>query len=163
MLFRSKTKKVNIQVPFDTCDEWIGIVLCVVFVPSKCRQYPFQIEVVSFEVDSFEVDSIKRNTLGRSVSFFSSTGEKYGKLESRHLGFFYLSSVDPFMITPWSSIDEKGFHEVEIKIATWSLEVEKIGVHLVYKQDIEDPDETMAQDSSDSSDSSSEHYFNWEI
>ena len=154
-----KTEKENIQVPFDTCDEWIGIVLCVVFVPSKCRQYPFRIEVVSFEVDSFEVYSIKRNTLGRSVSFFSSIGEKYGKLESRHLGFFYLSSVDHFMIT-WSSIDEKGFHEVEIKIATRSLEVEKIGVHLVYKQDIEDPDETMAQDSSDSS---GEHYFNWEI
>lgn len=149
-----KTKKENIQVPFDTCDEWIGIVLCVVFVPSKRHQYPFQIEV-----DSIEVDSIESNGLRWEVSYGPSIEEKYGKLESHHLCFVYVSNVHSNIRTPCSSIDEKGFHEVEIKIATRSLEVEKIGVHLVYKQDIEDPNQTMAQDSSNSSGERGEEYY----
>ena len=151
-----KTKKENIQVPFDTCDEWIGIVLCVVFVPSKRHQCPFQIGV-----DSIEVDSIESNEMG--LPSYPSIKEKYGKLESHHLWFVYLSHVHFNMRTPCSSIDEKGFHEVEIKIATRSLEVVKIGVHLVYKQDIEDPNQTMAQDSSNSSGEREEHYFNWSM
>ena len=54
------------------------------------------------------------------------------------------------MRTPCSSNNEKGFHQVEIKIATRRLEVEKIRAHLVYKQDIKDLDETMAQGSNNS-------------
>ena len=127
-------------MPFDTCDEWIGIVLCVFFVPNKRHQYPFQIEV----------DSIESNGLRWEVSYGPSIGEEYGKLESHHLCFVYISNVHSNMRTPCSSVNEKGFHEVEIKIATRRLEVEKIGAHLVYKQDIEDLDETMAQDSNNS-------------
>ncbi|XP_065619178.1 putative F-box protein At3g58860, partial [Quercus suber] len=37
------------------------------------------------------------------------------------------------------SIDEKGFHQVELQIAAWDLEVEKIGFRVLYKHDIEDP------------------------
>ena len=36
------------------------------------------------------------------------------------------------------SIDEKGFHQVELQIAAWDLEVEKIGFCVLYKHDIED-------------------------
>ena len=161
-----KTKEVNVQVPFHTCDERIGIVLCVVFVPSKHHQYPFRIKI-----DSIESNGLM--SLGSILPFDFIIEEKYGKLESHHLWFVYLSNVHSYMRTPCSSIDEKGFHEVEIKIATRSLEVEKIGVHLVYKQDIEDPNRTLAQDSSNSSGEQyfgeqyyleeSPHYFNWSL
>ena len=83
-------------------------------------------------------------------SCYFSEFPKMSNLESHHLCFVYISNVHSNMRTPCSSNNEKGFHEVEIKIATRRLEVEKIGAHLVYKQDIKDLDETMAQGSNNS-------------
>ena len=74
-------------------------------------------------------------------------GGKYGKLESHYLGLLYLSNLHNWK-TPCVSIIAKEFHQVEIKIAIWSLQVEKTEVRLVYKEDIEDPNQTIAHDSS---------------
>ena len=72
---------------------------------------------------------------------------KYGKVESPHLWLLYLSTHH--CVSNWgqkcSHIDANGFSQLEIKTLVDNVEVEKIGVHLVYKQDIEDSNETMAQ------------------
>ena len=130
-----KIKKVNIQVPFNECDEWSGIVLCFVF---ERHQHPSLINFQSIKVDGFQTNC---------CPFDFDIGEKYGKLESHHLGLLYLSYLHNWE-TPCVSIDAKEFHQVEIKIAITGFEVEKIGVRLVYKEDIVDPNRTIAHDSS---------------
>nr|XP_023891406.1 TMV resistance protein N-like [Quercus suber] len=136
-----KIKKVNIQVPFNECDGWRGIVLCFVFVPSERHQRPSLINFQSIKVDGFQTNC---------CPFDFDVGEKYGKLESHHLGLLYLSNLHNWR-TPCVSIDAKEFHQVEIKIAITGFEVEKIGVRLVYKEDIVDLNQTIAHDSSNRS------------
>ncbi|XP_030971337.1 TMV resistance protein N-like isoform X2 [Quercus lobata] len=121
-----KTKKVNIQVPFNGCDEWEGILLCLVFVPRERHQYPSQIDVYSIEVDG-----------ELQFSNLYSIGGSYRKFESHHLWLLEFS-LDRFLYThkmsrPCGSIDAKGFHQVEMKIATEGMEVEKIGFGLKYE------------------------------
>ena len=113
-----KTKKVNIQVPFNGCDEWKGILLCLVFVPCERPE---------IHVYSLEVDGRVKILLPPKYSF----GERNCKFESHHLWLVCLPHR-PYPKSPCGSIDAKGFHQVEIKIATVSLEVEKIGFGLVY-------------------------------
>ena len=79
--------------------------------------------------------------------------EKYGKVESHHLWLLYCShdylSNNPFSYLnceeALSQINAKGFGQLEIEISTLNLQVEKVGVRLVHKQDKEDPNQTMAQ------------------
>ena len=73
----------------------------------------------------------------KTLGIFCST--RYGKVESHHL---WLHSMFNYVLclleTLGCSIDEKGFHQVELQIAAWDLEVEKIGFCVLYKHDIED-------------------------
>ncbi|KAK9984835.1 hypothetical protein SO802_034360 [Lithocarpus litseifolius] len=134
-----KTKKVKIQLPGSRsgCDEWRGIVLCVVFLPSE-RHHRYQqnhhIRVNGCQMRCFDFEPYPDTWLN-----FTS---EYGKVESHHL---WLQSVSKnnFRLpkTLGRSIDKKGFHQVELEIQTRGLEVEKIGFRVVYKQDIEDPNQ----------------------
>ena len=122
-----KIKKVNIQVPFNGCNEWKGILLCLVFVPLERHWYPSEIYVYSVQVDGHQ---------GDLMPFMCCIGERYCKFESHHLWlvYFFRHLFDnPYrMRGTCSSIDAKGFRQVEIKIATVSVEAEKIGFGLVY-------------------------------
>ena len=73
----------------------------------------------------------------KTLGIFCST--RYDKVESHHL---WLHSMFNYVLclleTLGCSIDEKGFHQVELQIAAWDLEVEKIGFCVLYKHDIED-------------------------
>ena len=75
-----KIKKVNIQVPFNGCDEWMGILLCLVLVPHERHRYPPEIEVYSIEVDGWQE---------YSMPLRSRIGESYCKFESRADQYFY--------------------------------------------------------------------------
>ena len=72
---------------------------------------------------------------------------KYGKVESPHLWLLYLPSQ--YFGSNWGKIlshtDANGFSQLKMKLSANRVGVEKIGVHLVYKQDIVDPNQTMAQ------------------
>ncbi|KAL0012585.1 hypothetical protein SO802_007693 [Lithocarpus litseifolius] len=111
-----ETKKVNIQA-FNGCDEWKGILLCLVFVPLDRHRHPSEIDVYSVGVD------------GRTEYLipFYRIGERYCKFESHHLKLVYLPLSlyrNANMMSPpcsCGSIDAKGFHQVEIKIATGGL------------------------------------------
>ncbi|KAK9984837.1 hypothetical protein SO802_034362 [Lithocarpus litseifolius] len=132
-----KVKKVKIQLP--GCDEWRGIVLCVVFLPERHhRHHPFlfshQIRVNGLQTSSFsprdhpETDPDYMSENGQYPETQPDFRSEYGKVESHHL---WLHSVSKTHLrlpeTPGCSIDKKGFHQVELEIETYGLEVEKIG------------------------------------
>ncbi|XP_023909134.1 disease resistance protein RPV1 isoform X2 [Quercus suber] len=137
--FNLECRGDNIQVSFAGCDKLMGIALSVGFVPNGSRQYYSDWQLsCSFHVNGFKIAYFKQ-------SYYFTT--KYGKVESPHLWLLYLSTHHS--VSNWgkicSRIDANGFSQLEIKILVDSVEVDKIGVHLVYKQDIEDSNETMAQ------------------
>ncbi|GMY19730.1 TMV resistance protein N-like [Fagus crenata] len=136
--------KVSIQVPsYHGWDERMGIALCTVFVPNEHHQYPRDCQLsCSFEVNGSRVES----------PVFSGFTEKYGKVELHHLWLLYLSHYELSHFSfrsdwnkAWSQIDTTGFGQLKIELSTQSLEVKKVGVRLVYEQDIEDLNRTMAQ------------------
>ena len=113
-------KKVKIQLP--ECDEWRGIVLCVLFLPTE-RHYRSSLGCQT-----------SYSTYGQYRTWLNITSE-YGKVESHHLWLHSVSKSN-FRLpkTPGCSIDKKGFHQdqVELEIVTGGfLEVEKIGFRLI--------------------------------
>ena len=142
-------KKVKIQLPGSGCDEWRGIVLCVVFSPPKLpHRYQLDSRYQYHTYQSYDQkfsDHYNRH-LGHSIIVLSETGSgyqyscytdpeftsEYGEVESHHLWLHTLSKKQ-FCLpkTAGRSIDKKGFHQVELEIQTTRLEVEKIGFRVV--------------------------------
>ena len=120
-----KIYKVKIQLPGSGSgfDEWRGIVLCVVFLPTERHLDP-QLQYIG-------VDGLVPQHYGPVVTYPKFRSE-YGKVESHHL---WLHSVSKHCFclpnTPGCSIDKKGFHQVELEIKACRLEVEKIGFRVV--------------------------------
>ena len=116
-----KIKKVKIQLPGSGCDGWRGIVLCVVFLPTERHHGHIRLNGCR---------------MGGCYSKYASTWaeftSEYGKVESHHLWLHTLSKKE-FCLpeTAGRSIDKKGFHQVELEIATEGVEVEKIGFRAV--------------------------------
>ena len=117
---------MKIQLPRSGfgCDEWRGIVLCVVFLPTECHhryEREHQIRV-----------NTEMSWLHRQIYREFKFTPEYGKVDSHH---FWLRSLSKRMFdlreTPGRSIDKKGFHQVELEIETLGLEVEKIGFCVV--------------------------------
>ena len=124
----------NIQVSFCGRDELIRIALCVAFVPIGSHQYHTDGRLsCSFYVNGFQ------------IAYF--TQSYYSKIESPHLWLLYL--FPHHFVSNWgeicSRIDANGFSLLRIQIFAINVEVEKIGVHLVCKHDIEDLNQTMVQ------------------
>ncbi|XP_050245473.1 TMV resistance protein N-like [Quercus robur] len=121
----------NIGVSFRGCDDLMGIALCIVLVPngSQVSQLTYNLFINEFKwfVQYFQL--------------------KYGNVESPHCWLLYLSSQ--YFGSDWGKIlshtDANGLSQLEMKLLANKEGVEKIGVHLVYKQDIVDPNQTMAQ------------------
>ena len=111
-----KIKKVNIELPFNG---WVGIFLCLVLLPSDCHQHPSQIIVHSIQFNGCPIQV--------QSDWSIHIGEKYGKLESHHLGLFHFPKFYHHSNPPCSPIDAERFYQLEIEIDTGNLEVEKIG------------------------------------
>ena len=146
-----KTKKVKIQLPGSGsgCDEWRGIVLCVVFLPPE-RHHRYQLD--HRYQSHYYLDLGRRyydhyfHHLGHSIRVKLEIGSRYhyrcytmpeftseyGEVDSHHLWLHSLSKNE-FCLpkTPGRSIGKKGFHQVELEIQTKRLEVEKIGFRVV--------------------------------
>ena len=110
--------------------------LCVVFVPNGSHQYHRNWKFTCFfQLNGFQIADFTQ-------SYYFTT--KYGRVYSPHIWLLYLSTHH---VSNWdkicSCIDANGLSQLEIKIC--APVVEKIGVQLVYKQDMEDPNQTMAQ------------------
>ena len=142
-------KKVKIQLPGSGCDEWRGIVLCVVFSPPKLphrdeldNRYHYH----ERQSDDQNLDVYFFRHLGHTIRVKLEIGSRYhymcytdpeftseyGEVESHHLWLHTLSKKE-FCLpeTAGRSIDKKGFHQVELEIQTKRLEVEKIGFRVV--------------------------------
>ena len=135
-----KTKKVKIQLPGSGsgCDEWRGIVLCVVFLPPE-RHHRYQLENRYHYYSGGDPRYRRPNYSIRVllVNYYRCFTEpeftsEYGEVESHHLWLHSLSK-NKFCLpkTPGRSIDKKGFHQVELEIQSHGLEVEKIGFRVV--------------------------------
>ncbi|KAK9984839.1 hypothetical protein SO802_034364 [Lithocarpus litseifolius] len=124
-----KIKKVKIQLPGSGsgCDESRGFVLCVVFLPE--RHYRHSDYGYCFRVSGCRMGGFSSRQCAETRPDFTS---EYGKVESHHL---WLRSVSQKQFdlpkTPGCFIDKKGFHQVELEIATLGLEVERIGFRVV--------------------------------
>ena len=112
-------------MPSCGCDDLMEIALCAIVLPNLWAQYPLDCQIsCSFNGINME----------HQVHF--------GIIESHHLWLLCYSNYPRRIFSP---IDANGFCQLEIKIDCWSLVVEKIGVRLLYKQVMEDPNQTMAQ------------------
>ena len=118
----SKTKKVKIQLPGSGCDEWRGIVLCFLFLPTE-RHCGF------IRVSRCQNNFGHEEYANTIAAMFPS---EYGKVESHHLCLQSVSKNNFHLPkTPGRSIDKNGFHQVELEIQTEGLVVEKIGFRVV--------------------------------
>lgn len=137
-----KRKKVKIQLPgsWSGCDEWWGIVWCVVFLPAK-RHHRYKVGN-SIVVDGLQVTysnhrygqyQVRLKIMSENWGSWSFKYDiEYGKVESHHLWLRSMSKEHlPRPKTPGCSIDKKGFHQVEIEIQTMGLEVEEIGFRVI--------------------------------
>ena len=98
------------------------------FLPSERCQYSInEIEVDSIKVDGRQMSekAFLRNRFWRGTCF-NARAQEYGKVESHHIWLYSTSSK-----TLGCSVDEKRFHQVELKIASQGLEVEQIGFRVV--------------------------------
>ena len=129
--------ELNIQVPSCGCDDLIRIALCVVFEPNGCYQHTKEYQF-SCSFNGFEKHHLSNSNITTNC----------GIIESHHLWLLYLSNnyVSRYMSSNWrrifSQIDANGFRQLKINIKSWSLKVVKIGACLVYKQDMENPNQT---------------------
>ena len=65
-------------MPFNGCDEWMGILLCLAFVPCERHRYPLEIEVYLTEVDGQQEYSVPlRSRIGESYCKFESWADQY--------------------------------------------------------------------------------------
>ena len=136
--YQSMGDEANIKEPSNLCNEWMGISLCVVF-----RAHPHH-----------QID----NKNGRLCFCLTANGNRTlptpGMINipyvlSDHLWLLYLppSYYNENDIKLFRECDANGFTQLGIKIDTGGsgLEVKKLGFSMVYKKDIEDLNQIMAQ------------------
>ena len=109
------------------------IALCAAFVPKK-RLPRFSICQLSCSLNGVQMKH----------RVYSGFRTNYGIIESHLLWLLYYSNYTLNDGRISSEIDANGFCQLKIKIDSQSFEVKKIGVRLVYRQDIEDPYQAMA-------------------
>ena len=124
---------MNIQEPSSGCDDVMEIALCAAFVPKK-RLPRFSICQLSCSLNGVQMKH----------QVYSGFRTNYGIIESHLLWLLYYSNYTLNDGRISSEIDANGFCQLKIKIDSQSFEVKKIGVRLVYRQDIEDPYQTKA-------------------
>ena len=90
--------------------------------------------------------------------------ENCGRIELHHLGLqYYLShdmlsaDIDSDRKEIWSQIDANEICQIGIEISSQNSEVKKIGVRMVFEQEVDDPDQPW-RDNSESRESDMDGY-----
>ena len=129
---------MKIKEPSRLCTAWMGIAVCAVF----CSRPPHQIHR-SNHVYCELIANGKRTYGGPNTSNIV--------VLSDHVWLLYLPRqyYEHLIKSLWKS-DANGFSHIGIRFGTChsSFKVKKSGLHMVYKKDIEDLNQTMAQSSS---------------
>ena len=145
----SEGASLNLQVPSLLCNKLMGIILCVVFALRE--HHPLDLIdsanwgflrithqlTCSFKVNGYDKPNKKEYCFS----------EQYGKIELNHLWVSYVPPPYFNQVEELSQIDANGFNQIEFEFETFGpgLEIKKCGVHLVFKENIEDCNQTMAQ------------------
>ena len=137
---------VNLQVPSDILfNKLMGIVVCVVFVFRQ--HHPFHQLHIQHYGDMIGTHEL-RCFIGQYCNLGIIFSEEFGNIESYHLWLQYFPSA--CFGADWKKKlnqgDANGFSQIEVKFEHEGpgLEITKCGAHLVYKQDIEDLNQTKA-------------------
>ena len=145
----SEGASLNLQVPSLLCNKLMGIILCVVFALRE--HHPLDLidsanwgflKITHQLTCSFKVNGYDKPN--KKDYCFS---EQYGKIESNHLWLSYVRPPYFNRVEELSQIDANGLNQIEFEFETFGpgLEIKKCGVHLVFKENIEDCNQTMAQ------------------
>ncbi|XP_023897250.1 TMV resistance protein N [Quercus suber] len=137
---QSTGAEVNIKEPSHLCyDEWMGIAVCVVICSHNQMVDPFLFgSQVCFQL------------IANGEYIYPPIGTRVAKVSSDHLWFLYLFPEffgEEDLIKLLWGCDENGFIKIGIDIRARDFEVKKWGLRMVYKKDIEDHNQTMAQSS----------------
>nr|POE93168.1 inactive disease resistance protein rps4 [Quercus suber] len=130
--------KISIKVPCHLRDEWMGIAVCVVFVSTP----------------PYNTNPIDRCSI---FIFLTANGKNVRERVFRPGGIFMMDHIKLSYLLPelfdkeameqlWQC-DVNGFSHIGIQISTQNigLEVRSFGFRMVYKKDMEDLNQTMAQ------------------
>ena len=129
----------------------MGIALCIVLVPHRALYAGDFGITCSFEVNGYQ------------MKYTHLCWENCGKIESHQLGLQYLShyrlsnGFDSDWKEVWSQSDANRICQIGIEISSSNLEVKKIGVRLVFEQEVGDPDQPW-RDNSESRESDLDGY-----
>lgn len=136
---------VNLQVPSHLCNKFKGIVVCIVFV---LHQKLFSINDCGFMRCTHKLRrSIKANGYEAGSSYLL-LSKDIRKIESYQLQLEYYPSTcfGKGWMKELNRVNANGFSQIEVTLETEGpgLEVTKCGAHLVFEQDIEHLNQTMA-------------------
>lgn len=156
-IHQSEGASVNLQVPSDLCNKWIGIALCCVFVLADHQ--PPDLLLASHQHASYRTSYslscyFKANGYENITRLIFCFSEESGKVEAHHLWLTFI--LPQFFDEDWeeafNQIDVNGFSHIKIEFGAEGpgLEVKRCGLRLVSKQDIEDLNEIMTWRSSGS-------------
>ena len=130
--------KVNIKEPSHLCNEWMGIAVCAIFC-SQHSQRKFGGPIQCWLTAN-----------GRHISFVQ--GYQHIDVLSDHILLLYLLPqffTEDLIKLLWEC-DANGFSHIGVSFDPKFLEIKKCGMRIVYKKDIEDLNQTMAQSSNTS-------------
>ena len=129
---------VNTKEPSHLCNEWMGIAVCAIFC-SQHSQRKFGVPIQCLLTANRRIVS-------------SIIGHDHIDVLSDHIWLLYL--LPQFFIEEgiklFSECDANGFSHIGVRFGANGLEIKKCGMHMVYKKDIEDLNQTMAQSSNTS-------------
>nr|XP_023920217.1 TMV resistance protein N-like [Quercus suber] len=138
---QSMGAEVNAKEPYShLCNEWMGIAVCVVFSPHPHHQIHNYNYLHCLFITNGEIGVLAG----------------YGDFVflSDHIWLLYMLPQYVARSPAWESdvnglweCDANGFSQIGIRIETHGLKVKKCGFRMVYKKDIEDLNQTMAQTS----------------
>nr|POF23177.1 hypothetical protein CFP56_59980 [Quercus suber] len=129
----------------------MGIALCIVLVPNSALYAGDFGITCSFEVNGYQ------------MKYTHLCWKNCGKIESHRLGLQFLShyrlsnGFDSDWKEVWSQSDANRICQIGIEISSPNLGVKKIGVHLVFEQEVDDPDQ-LWRDNSESRESDMDGY-----
>ena len=140
-IHQSTGNKVIIKEPSHLCSEWMGIAVCAVF-SSRPHHQIHRSNYVFCELIANGKRTISNPTTSKIVVLSDHVWLLY------LLPQYYSNHLKEFL---WKN-DANGFSQIGIRFKTKysSFEVKKSGLRMVYKKDIEDPNQTMTQGSNNS-------------
>ena len=135
---QTKGTEINLKVPSHLRDEWMGIAICVVF----CSTPPYETNPIDHCTVFFLLKTNREKVYGTVIR-----PRHIYKIEHIMLCYLLPELYGEEAIESLWQCDVNGFSHIGIQITTHNtgFEVRSFGFRMVYKKDMEDLNQTMAQ------------------